>query len=157
MNRALLVATFALASGTLGCGTFYAEAEQPLFCLAVPTQSFVIPGGGTPAPAGGFQGSYGATVSLGVQGVLPDFVLDGSPSDHVLHFVSFDAAVAGAPGANLDLVDTLDVMALGAPGSSPVDLAHYVRGPESNVTRISLDSASPGANLTGLLVNGGLP
>lgn len=156
MSRALLVATAALASGTLGCSTFYAEAEQPLVCLTLPTQSFSVPGGGIPAPAGGFHGSYTTTIELGIQDVLPDFLLNGPPSEHVLHFVSLDAAVDGAPGASLDLVDTLEVTARGAPGSSPVELAHYVRGPETGVTRISLDSANPGANLTGLLVNGGL-
>ena len=99
MNRALLIATAALASGTLGCSTFYAEAEQPLVCMTLPTQSFSVPGGGIPAPAGGFHGSYTTTLVLGIQDVLPDFLLNGPPSEHVLHFVSFDATVAGAPGA----------------------------------------------------------
>ena len=157
MKRIHVLAVAALASGLQGCNTFYAEAEQPQVCLTLPTQSFTIPGGGgIVAPPGGFTASYSSPVDLGLSDVLPDFILSGPSSDRIVHFLSFDATVSGAPGANLDILSTLQVQALGAPGSTPVTLAQYVKGTRTGVRSISLESLAPGTNLADFLASGGL-
>jgi hypothetical protein len=153
MKRILVLA--AAAAALQGCTTFYAEAEQPLVCLTLPAQSFVIPGGGIVAPPEGFSGTYAGNVDIGLSNVVPDFLFTGASKDRILHFLSFDASVSGALGANLDFLSNLDVVAQGNAGSAPVELAHYVRT-GTNVRSISLASDAPGVNLTDLLANGGL-
>jgi hypothetical protein len=156
MKRIHLLAVAALGLGLQGCSTFYAEADQPLFCLGLPAQSFTIPGGGGLAPPGGFNGTYAGSVDVGLSDVLPDFILGGPSRDRVLHFLSFDASVSGGPGANMDFLSNLEVQAQGTAGSTPVPLAHYDRGSQTGVTHISLDSDNPGVNLSDRLANGGL-
>ena len=46
MKRRLLLVAAPLAVALQGCGTFYAEGEQPRVCLTLPPQTFAIPGGG---------------------------------------------------------------------------------------------------------------
>jgi hypothetical protein len=157
MKRTLLVVTAVLAGAIPGCGTFYAEAEQPMVCLTMPPQSFSVPGGGTVAPAGGFTGSSSGVVDLGLSDALPDFLLTGQSPDRILRFLSFQATVSGPPGANLDFLTGLRVTAQGPPGSVPVELANYKRGTQTGlITHITLDPTSPDNNLTGLLTSGGL-
>lgn len=156
MKTSHLLAAAALSTGLLGCNTFYVEAEQPQVCLTMPTQSFTIPGGGGVAPPGGFTGTYSAPVDLGLSNTLPDFIMSGPSSDRILHFLSFEATVSGSPGANLDLLTSLDVQATGAPGSTPVTLARYNRGTQTGVTRIALQSLAPDTNLSDFLASGAL-
>jgi hypothetical protein len=156
MKRIQLLAVATLALGLQGCNTFYADADQPLFCLGLPAQTFSVPGGGGVAPAGGFSGTYAGSIDVGLSNVLPDFIVGGPSRDRVLHFLSFDASVSGGPGTNMDFLSNLEVQALGPTGSTPVPLAHYDRGSQTGVTRISLDSDDPGANLSGFVANGGL-
>jgi hypothetical protein len=156
MKRIHLLAVTALALGLQGCSTFYAEAEQPLFCLGLPAQTITIPGGGGVAPPGGFSGTYAGSIDVGLSNVLPDFILGGPPRDRVLHFLSFDASVSGGPGTNMDFLSNLEVQAQGPTGATPVPLAHYDRGAQTGVTHIALDSDNPGANLSDFLANGGL-
>jgi hypothetical protein len=157
MNRALVVVTAALAGALQGCGTFYAEAEQPMVCLTMPPQTFSVPGGGTVAPPGGFTGSSSGVVDLGLSDALPDFLLTGQSQDRILRFLSFKATVSGPPGANFDFLTGLRVTAQGPPGSVPVELANYRRGTQTGViTTISMDPSSPDNNLTNFLASGGL-
>jgi hypothetical protein len=157
MKRTLLVVTAALAGALQGCGTFYAEAEQPMVCLTMAPQTFVVPGGGTVAPPGGFTGSSSGVVDLGLSDALPDFLLTGRSQDRILRFLSFQATVSGPPGANFDFLTGLRVTAQGPPGSVPVELANYRRGTQSGViTTISVDSSSPDNNLSDFLAGGGL-
>jgi hypothetical protein len=157
MNRTLLVVTAALAGALQGCGTFYAEAEQPMVCLTMPPQSFTVPGGGTVAPPGGFTGSSSGVVDLGLSDALPDFLLTGQSQDRILRFLSFQATVSGPPGANFDFLTGLRVTAQGPPGSVPVELANYTRGTQTGlITTISMNPTSPDNNLTNFLASGGL-
>jgi hypothetical protein len=158
MKRTLLVVTAALAGALPGCGTFYAEAEQPMVCLTMLPQTFSVPGGGTVAPPGGFTGSSSGVVDLGLSDALPDFILTGQSQDRILRFLSFQATVSGPPGANLDFLTGLRVTAQGPPGSVPVELANYSRGTPTGriITAISMNPTSPDNNLTDLLASGGL-
>jgi len=157
MKRHLLLATAPLAFALQGCGTFYAEAEQPRVCLAMLPQTFTIPGGGAVAPPGGFTGTYSGTIDVSLSDAIPDFLLTGQSKDRILHFLSFDASVSGPPGANLDFVSSLEVTAEGAPGSTPVVLGRYARGSQSGViTSISVQPEAQNSNLSGFVASGGI-
>jgi hypothetical protein len=157
MKRNLLVVAAALASALPGCGTFYAEAEQPSVCLTLPSQTFTIPGGGTVAPPGGFTGTYSGAIDLGLSDVVPDFLLNGPPQDRILHFLSFDASVSGPPGANLNYITSLELTAEGALGSTPVMLGRYARGSQTGViTSISIQPEVRQTNLSDFLAGGAI-
>jgi len=155
MKRSLLVTLAGLAILLGGCGTFYAEAEQPLLCLTLPPQTFTIPGGGIVAPPGGFTGSYGGAVDVGLSDVVPDFLLSGPSKDHVLHLLSFQATLSGSPGVNFDWLTDLRLTAQNG-AMAPVQLGQYTRGAQTGVTTISLGLSAPGQNLADFLANGGL-
>jgi hypothetical protein len=155
MKPGLLLVAAALAAALQGCGTFYAEAEQPRVCLTLPPQAFAIPGGGVVAPPGGFNGASSGSVEVGLADVVPDFLLGGPEKDRVLHFLSFEARIQGA-GLTFDWLNNLDLVAGGAPGAAPVQLARYARGGQTGATSIHLESLAPDANLANYLANGGL-
>ena len=72
MKRILVAALFTVAASLSGCGSFYAEAEQPKACITVPPQTFTLPTGGlVVAPAGGFQGTFSGQVDLGISTPCP--------------------------------------------------------------------------------------
>jgi hypothetical protein len=157
MKRTLLLATASVAFALQGCGTFYAEAEQPRVCLTLTPQTFTIPGGGAVAPPGGFTATYSGTIELSLSNAIPDFMLTGRSTDRILHFLSFDASVSGPPGANLNFVSSLEVTAEGAPGSTPVVLGRYARGSQTGVvTSISIQPEAQDNNLSDFVANGGI-
>jgi hypothetical protein len=157
MKRTLLLATAAFAFALQGCGTFYAEAEQPRVCLTMLPQTFTIPGGGAVAPPGGFTGTYSGTFEVSLSDAIPDFMLTGQSKERILHFLSFDASVSGTPGANLNFVSSLQVTAEGALGSTPVVLGRYARGSQTGViTSISIQPEAQTSNLSDFVANGGI-
>jgi hypothetical protein len=149
------VFALSLAASLSGCGTFYAEAEQPHVCLTLPPQTFAIPGGGAVAPPGGFNGASGGSVDIGLADAVPAFLLDGPPENRVLHFLSFEARIQGA-GLTFDWLNNLELVAAGQPGAAPVRLARYARGGPTGATAIHLESLAPEANLADYLASGGL-
>lgn len=157
MKRTLLLATAAVAFALPGCGTFYAEAEQPRVCLTLTPQTFTIPGGGAVAPPGGFTGTYSGTIDLALSDAIPDFLFTGQSKDRILRFLSFDASVSGAPGANLNFVTSLEVTAEGAPGSTPVLLGRYARGSQAGlITSISIQPEAQNSNLSDFVAGRGI-
>jgi hypothetical protein len=151
MKRPFLVVLAGLAIPLSGCSTFYAEAEQPSVCLTLSPQTFAFPGAGT--GGGGVSRSFTGSVDLGLKEVVPDFLLKGPSQDRILHFLSFQ--VVANPGGNYDFIDDLKIEAVGATGSTPVQLGRYVRGARTNVTSISLPSEAPTTNLSDFLASGG--
>jgi len=128
----------ALVLPLAGCGSFYAEAEQPQVCLTVLPQTFTIPGGGVVAPAGGFQGTFTGQVDLGISDALPDFLYDGDPRNHVFRFLGLQASIAPTSGAaNFDWLEGLSVTAFN--GVTTTQLAVYEGGlpPGSRVLKVN--------------------
>ena len=155
MKRSLLLVAAPLAVALQGCGTFYAEGEQPRVCLTLPPQTFAIPGGGAVAPPGGFNGASSGSVDIGLADAVPAFLLDGPPGNRSLHFLSFEARIQGA-GLTFDWLNHLELVADGQPGAAPVQLARYARGGAIGATAIHLESLAPDANLADHLASGGL-
>jgi hypothetical protein len=153
MNRTHVLAVASLALALQGCSTFYAEAEQPSLCLTLSPQSFRIQGGGVTPPAP-VTAPYDGTLDLNLKEFIPDFLLNGPSQDRIVHFLSFEVMRSG--GGNYDFLDDLSLEAVGAPGSTPVQLGRFVRGTQTGITSISLPSAAPTTNLADLLASGAL-
>jgi hypothetical protein len=154
MNRTHVLAVAALALALQGCSTFYAEAEQPSVCLTLTPQSFPIQGGGVTPPAT-VTAPYDGSLDLNLKDFIPDFLLNGPSQDRILHFLSF-RVMSNRDGGNYDFVDSLQLVAVGAPGSTPLVLGSYLRGAAVGVTSISLRPLDPNTNLADRLASGGL-
>ena len=152
MKRILVAALVPIALWTTGCGSFYAEAEQPKACIQLLSpQIFPVFPPGLP----GAPGTFDSVVDLGLSDALPDFIISGSPDTHVLSFQSFTFTLQGAPGANLAWLTRLEIQAQSGT-STPVTLVDYVPGTAVTGATLTVSSQNPGQNLVGLLQNGGL-
>ena len=152
MKRNLAAALVPVALSFTGCGSFYAEAEQPKACIQLLTpQVFPVFPPGLP----GAPGTFDSVVDLGLSDALPDVIIGGSPDTHVLSFQSFTLTLQGAPGANLAWLTRLEIQAQSGT-STPVTLVDYVPGTAVSGATLTVTPQNPGQNLIGLLRNGGL-
>jgi hypothetical protein len=155
MNRILLAAIVPAALSIAGCGSFYAEAEQPQACLTVLPQTFTIPGGGIVAPPGGFQGTFSGQVDLGISDALPDVLVDGPPENHILRFLSLEATItSNSAAANFNWLHDLTLTV--SNGGATDELAYYGGGMTSGSTSLELGPLDAANNLVAFLRNGGM-
>ncbi len=153
MKRTLLAALVPAALSIAGCGTFYAEAEQPEVCLTVLPQTFTIPGGGVVAPPEGFQGTFGGQVDLGISDAVPDFILNGPEQNHILRFLSMQASLAGSSGtANFDWLEDLSLTV--SNGVTTSQLGFYSGGLPANSRVLKVGALSADNNLITFLKSG---
>lgn len=155
MNRILLAAIVPAALSIAGCGSFYAEAEQPQACLTVLPQTFTIPGGGIVAPPEGFQGTFSGQVDLGISDALPDFLVDGPPENHFLRFLSLEATItSNSAAANFNWLHDLTLTV--SNGGATDELAYYGGGMTSGSKTLKLGPLDAANNLIAFLQNGGM-
>ena len=152
MNRTLSALVAALALPLAACDSWYVEAEQPLACLTLQPQTFLIPTI-APVPGGGFEGSWTETTTVNVGDVLPGFILDGPPQDRRIQLVSFGISLTGG-ATNLDWLKSLQVSATNM--ITPVQLVAYQGGVPAGARSINLPASNPGANLADYLASGNL-
>jgi hypothetical protein len=108
-NTLLLAALVPAALSLAGCGSFYAQAEQPEVCLTILPQTFTIPNP-TIQTVGPFQGTFSGQVDLGISSALPDFLVDGLPENHILRFLSLEASITSdSSAANFNWLKNLSL------------------------------------------------
>jgi hypothetical protein len=144
----ILVALLALPLPA--CDTFYVEAEQPLACLTLQSQSFTIP---VVAVPGGFAGEWSGTTTVNIGDVLPGFILDGPPQERRVRLVSFGVGLTSG-ATNFDWLKSLEVSVTGA--GAPVSVVSFEGALPAGSRSINLPASNPGANLADLVSNGGL-
>jgi len=81
MTITRLFAVVGLALSLTACSSMYVEANQPMACLTLQPRTF-------PVSTSGGSGSFTQAVDLGLSDALPDFIISGSPQNHVLRFES---------------------------------------------------------------------
>jgi hypothetical protein len=155
MKRILLAALVPAALSLAGCGSFYAQAEQPEVCLTVLPQTFSIPGGGVIAPPGGFQGSFSGQVDLGINDALPDFLVNGAPENHILRFLSLEASITStSAAANFNWLQGLTLTVTN--GQKSEELARYGGGMTSGSKVLKVGPLNAANNLVTFLQNGNM-
>jgi hypothetical protein len=155
MKRMLLAALVPAALSIAGCGSFYAQAEQPEVCLTVQPQTFTIPGGGGTAPVGGFQGSFSGQVDLGISDALPDLLVSGSPENHILRFLSMQASItSSSAAANFNWLQNLSLTVTNGPTTE--ELAHYGGGMTTGSKILNLGPLNAANNLVTFLQSGNM-
>jgi hypothetical protein len=156
MKRTPRVALVSLAASLSGCGAFYAEAEQPQACITVPPQTFTLPTGGlVVAPAGGFQGTFSGQVDLGINDALPDFLVNGSPDNHILRFLSMEASItSSSSAANFNWLEELSLTVTN--GVTSDQLAYYGGGMTSGSRVLKIGPLNAANNLVTFLQNGNM-
>jgi hypothetical protein len=145
----ILVALLALPLPA--CDAFYVEAEQPLACLTLQSQSFTIP---VVAVPGGFAGEWSGTTTVNIGDVLPGFILDGPPQERRVQLVSFGVGLTSGGATNFDWLKSLEVSVTGA--GAPVSVVSFEGALPAGSRSINLPASNPGANLADLVSNGGL-
>ena len=156
MKRILIAVLVPVAASITGCGSFYAQAEQPEVCLTVPPQTFTIPTGGLlVAPPGGFQGTFSGQVDLGISNALPDLLVDGPPENHVLRFLSLEASItSNSAAANFNWLEELTLTV--SNGSLTRQLAYYGGGMTSGSRVLRIGPLDGENNLVTFLQNGNM-
>jgi hypothetical protein len=156
MKRILLAALVPTALSMAGCGSFYAQAEQPEVCIAVPSQTFTLPTGGIAvAPPGGFQDTFSGQVDLGISDALPDFLVNGSPDDHILRFLSLEASITSdSAAANFDWLDDLSLTV--SSGGLTEQLAYYGGGMTTGSKVLRVGPLDGRNNIVAYLRNGSM-
>jgi hypothetical protein len=155
MKRTLLAALIPAALSIVGCGSFYAQAEQPQVCLTVRPQTFAIPGGGVVAPVGGFQGTFSGQVEMGINDALPDFVFNGSPDDHILRFLSMQASITSdSAAANFNWLQDLTLTVTNGPTSQ--ELARHGGGLTTGSRVLTVGPLNAANNLVTFLQSGNM-
>jgi hypothetical protein len=154
-NTLLLAALVPAALSLAGCGSFYAQAEQPEVCLTVLPQTFTIPGGGGVAPGAGFQGTFSGQVDLGISSALPDLLVDGSPTNHILRFLSLEASItADSSAANFNWLQDLSLTV--SNGVNTDQLAFYGGGMTIGSKILKIGPLNAANNLVTFLQNGNM-
>lgn len=149
MKRNLLAVLVAIS--TAGCGSFYVEADQPQACLQlVSPQALIV----IPPPPGG-QGTLSANVDIGLNNAFPNFLISGSPNDHVVSFEGMTITLQGTAGATPRWLTNLTVTATNGTGT-PVTIVDYTPGTAPTTATFNVGPRDPNNNLIGLLQNGGL-
>jgi hypothetical protein len=156
MKQALLAALVPAALLVAGCGSFYAEAEQPQVCLAVLPKTFdIVAVTGARPLVGPFQGSFSGQVDLGINDALPDFIVSGSPDTHVLRFLGLDASIA--PTSSLANFNYLQGLTLGVTNSATSRrLGVYGGGLPAGSMLLHIDPLDAANNLVTFLANGNM-
>jgi hypothetical protein len=154
MKRILLAALVPTALSIAGCGSFYAQAEQPEVCITVPSQPFTLPTGGlVVAPPGGFQDAFSGQVDLGISDALPDLLVNGSPDNHILRFLSLEASITStSAAANFNWLDDLSLTV--SAGGLTEQLAYYGGGMTTGSTVLRVSPLDGQNNIVAYLRNG---
>jgi hypothetical protein len=154
-NIVLLAALVPAALSLAGCGTFYAQAEQPEVCLTVLPQTFTIPGGGVIAPPGGFQGTFSGQVDLGINDALPDFLFNGTPENHIFRFLSLEASITStSAAANFNWLQGLTLTVTN--GATSEEVAHYGGGMTTGSRVLKIGPLNAANNLVTFLNQGNM-
>jgi hypothetical protein len=156
MNRILIAVFVPVAASIAGCGTFYAQAEQPEVCLTVAPQTFIIPAGGlVVAPPQGFQGTFSGQVDLGISSALPDLLVNGPPENHILRFLSLEASVTSdSAAANFNWLADLSLTV--SDGLLTRQVAFYGGGMTSGSRVLRIGPLDAANNLVTYLQNGNM-
>ena len=156
MKRILLAALVPTALSIAGCGSFYAQAEQPEVCITVPPQTFTLPTGGLAvAPPGGFQDTFSGQVDLGISDALPDLLVNGSPDNHILRFLSLEASItSNSAAANFNWLDDLSLTV--SNGGLTEQLALFAGGMTTGSKILRIGPLDAGNNIVAYLRNGSM-
>jgi hypothetical protein len=147
-NTLLLAALVPAALSLAGCGSFYAQAEQPEACLTVLPQTFTIPNP-TIQTVGPFQ------VDLGISSALPDVLVDGSPENHILRFLSLEASItSNSSAANFNWLKNLSLAV--SNGATTKQVAFYGGGMASGARVLKIGPLDAENNLLTFLQNGNM-
>lgn len=132
-----------------GCGSFYAEAEQPSACIQLTTpQPFTV----NPNLGGG---TVGGSVNLGLSDALPKELFNGSPGTNIVSFQSLTLTLNGPGGADASWLRNLKVVATSGT-LPPVTLIDYTPATPPTTRTFTLGPADPGNNLVQLIQDGNL-
>ena len=144
-NTLLLAAIVPAALSLAGCGSFYAQAEQPEVCLTILPQTFNIPNP-TAITVGPFQGTFSGQVDLGISSALPDILVDGLPENHILRFLSLEATItSNSAAANFNWLESASLTV--SNGATTKEVAVYGGGMTSGARVLRIGPLDPDNNL----------
>ena len=153
-NTLLLAALVPAALSLAGCGSFYAQAEQPEVCLTILPQTFTIPNP-TALTVGPFQGTFSGQVDLGISSALPDVLVDGLPENHILRFLSLEATItSNSSAANFNWLESASLTVSNDVTTKQV--AVYGGGMTTGARVLKIGPLDPDNNLLTFLQNGNM-
>jgi hypothetical protein len=152
MSRTHLAVLLAAAVAGAGCSSFYVEAEQPSACIQLTSpQGLVIPGGT------GTAGTMSATVNIGLNDAIPEFVFTGSPETSIVQFLGATVNLNNSASAG-DVPSWLTNLRVTAqsPGVADVVLVDYTPTTAPTSATFSLAPRDRANNIVSLIRNGGV-
>jgi hypothetical protein len=150
-----LTLTALLALPLAACGSFNVEADQPLACLTLQTESITIGGGTAPIVGPIVQAWPEQERAIPLGDAIPTFILDGSPQNRVIHLVSF--GIQSTSGVtNLNWLQNFSV-SVSPNGGTPVPLVTCQGCVPAGAAAINVPASNGDYNLADLLdANGNL-